>query len=43
MNIKAAKTDYNAEFKQKIKNDWELMKQIQKAEQEEATRLGVKD
>jgi len=25
-NMKSTKTDYNAEFKQKIKDDWELMK-----------------
>ena len=33
--MKSTKTDYNAEFKQKIKDDWELMKQIKQAEEDE--------
>jgi hypothetical protein len=35
VSSKLTKTDYNAEFKQKIKGDWELMKQIDQAEREE--------
>ena len=37
--MKSTKADYNAEFKQKIKDDWELMKQIKQAEEEEQKRI----
>jgi len=39
MNTKVSKTDYNSEFKQKIKNDWELMKVIEQAEKEEEAAM----